>query len=146
MELFVVNGGIGHLSQSKQTKSGWGSWKDWPAPVFLSGLVSAPTVIQNTNGELQLFVLSLDGYLWHRGQFIWVEQFEKRSFWEDWIYLGAQDHDQTLAPQSAWPPAAVVGSDDLIDVYAITNQYAIAHIWEKIQGFWNWNPMNSGCF
>lgn len=82
LEVFAV-GVDGNLYQIQQTapNDGWSDWLMVPAPVGTS-LIPSPVVGPSHDGRLELFVVGLDGNLYHRWQTNTV------GSWSDWISHG----------------------------------------------------------
>ena len=136
IEFFVVagnpqtgNGELWHMWQTQPSAAPWSSWSAFPP----SSLVSLPVIVNNQDGRLEAFAVSLDGTLAH----IW--QVVPNGGWSTWSSLGNMG--------SALPgrPVAVGSNQDgRLEAFTLDGNGALWHIWQVVpNGGWSgWQSLH----
>lgn len=93
-------------------------WADWES---LGGLVrpnTDPHVIRNSDGRLEVFIVSTDNRVWHK----WQLTFNTNS-WSNWELLGA-------SVRSGSDVAVAMNADGRLEVFVIADDGALWHNWQ----------------
>jgi len=91
LEVFISDsvGAIWHISQTTPNGT-WSTWSSLSGPTNTK-LMGIPTVGRNTDGRLEVLVLSTDGALWH------IVQTAPGGGWNTWDSLGAPPNTSLLS-------------------------------------------------
>jgi hypothetical protein len=93
-------------------------WADWES---LSGLVrpnTDPHVIRNSDGRLEVFIVSTDNRVWHK----WQLTINTNS-WSNWELLGA-------SVRSGSDVAVAMNADGRLELFVIADDGALWHNWQ----------------
>lgn len=115
-----------------------GKWSDWESlgnPASGSSL-TPPTLVQNTDGRLELFTVSLRPRpeVWHRGQ-----PHVGQNQWGGWSPIGFPRGQGELIVTA---PSAALNEDGRLEVYLEAGGQ-IWHSWQKSPGATEWMPWQS---
>ena len=108
-----------------QANPGSGAWSDFET---LGGGIRSntdPAVIANSDGRLEVFVVSTDNQLWHRWQ-----TSPGSSTWSAWSSLGG-----TIADS----PAVTINSDGRLEVFVVATDNQLWHRWQTAPGSSTWS-------
>jgi glucose/arabinose dehydrogenase len=98
-----------------------GPYSEWQSLGGVSKVDTDPSVVQNSDGRLEVFVVAADNKLWHRWQ-----TSPGSSTWSAWTSLGG-----TIAGS----PAVTINSDGRLEVFVVgANGNALYHKWQTSAG------------
>lgn len=133
LEAFVIGASDGAVYHMWQTNAG-GSWNGgWNLLSGFSAAKSGCTVISDSAGYLNVFVLGSDNRIWTTHQ-------TSSGGWSTWLGMG--DPDYAMSGQT---PAVGINSDGRLEVFwNTTTNTAVYHIWQTAPfGSWS-SPASLG--
>src|SRR6266436_1795116 len=120
IELVASAPGYG-LWHAWQTRPGVDQWSSGGlgAPPGVQGFLSGPAVFSNDDGRLEVFIVGIDGQLWH------IYQTVANNGWSSWGPLGRP----MAGIQST--PAVFKNQDGRLEVFVIGTDGALWHNWQE---------------